>query len=205
MQYDAKYVSKTVKFKPSAPAQWGTDVHKAGEDFINAKIPLAERYNLLQPYLDILDKVEGVKQAEVEYGITKDLKPCSFFDKNAWLRGKLDVQILQNDKAMIWDWKTGTAKPNDFNELRCFSALTFLNNPEVEKTKNTYIWLKNDSPPTTEIIKRSQVDELLEPLVATIDQIEESMETGEFKPKPAGLCKNWCDVTMCKFHGRGRY
>ena len=103
---------------------------------------------------------------------------------------------------MILDWKTGKAKPNDFGELRCFSLLTFLNNRQIEKTKNIYFWLKNDSSPTSEIIGRERTDELLNDIVSTVDRIEESLETDVWPQKQSGLCKSWCDVVSCPKNGR---
>lgn len=199
-QYEAKYVLKNVVFKPTAATQWGTDIHKSAEDYINSGKPLTERYAVLKPYLNIIDSTEGTKRAEVEYAVTEDLKSCGFWDKNAKLRGKLDVEINQGNRIQILDWKSGKFK-NDFNELRCFSILTFLNNPEVEKTRNCYIWLKGDSKPTVEVIDRSQLSELLEPLQDTMNSIERDLESGVFRPKRSGLCGSWCDVP-CKHNGR---
>jgi len=200
-QWYHKYIEKTVVFKPTAATQWGTDIHAAAEHYINDAKPLTDRYEVLKPYLDLIDNTEGTKRAEVEYAVTKDLKPCGFWDKSAYLRGKLDVEINQGDRVQILDWKSGKFK-NDFNELRCFSVLTFLNNPEVEKTRNVYIWLKKDSKPTIEIIDRSQITALLEPLQETMSLIERDIESGLFRPKPSGLCKSYCDVLECKHNGR---
>lgn len=203
-QFEAKYVTKEVVFQPTAATQWGVEVHKAGEDAINDGKPLTPRYALLQPYLNTIINTEGVKRAEVEYAITKDLKPCDFWDKSAMLRGKLDIEINQGSRVQILDWKTGKAKPSDFNELRCFSVLTFLNNPEVEKTRNTYIWLKGDSKPTVEIQNRSNIISLLEPLQDTMDKIERALESDTFRPVRSGLCKSWCDVVDCKYNGKNK-
>lgn len=203
-QFEAKHVTKEVIFQPTAATQWGTEIHAAAEYAINDGKPLTPRYAVLQPYLDTINSVEGTKRAEVEYAITKDLKPCSFWSKDAKLRGKLDVEINQGNRIQIVDWKSGKAKPNDFNELRCFSVLTFLNNPEVEKTRNVYVWLKGDSKPTVEVQDRSNIASLLEPLQDTMDKIERALETDTFRPKPSGLCGAWCDVVNCQHNGRNK-
>lgn len=203
-QYQAKYVTKEVKFQQTPQALWGTETHAAAEHYVNESKPLPPRFEVLQPYLNIIMALPGTKRAEVEFGIKEDLSPCDFWAPDCLLRGKLDVLVDQEDKAIIADWKTGKAKPNDFEELRCFSVLTFLNKPEISKTKNTYIWLKKDSPPTTEIVQRSQINELLEPLQDTIAQIENSICYDEFKPRPSGLCQKYCDVISCRHNGRSK-
>ena len=203
-QWYEKYISKTVEFKPTAATQWGVDTHTAAEHCINDSKPLTERYALLKPYIDKILATPGTKRAEVEYAVTVDLKPCDFWNSSAWLRGKLDVEINQGDKVHILDWKTGRAKPTDFNELRCFSVLTFLNNPEVDKTRNSYIWLKLDSKPTVEFQDRSNLMSLIEPLQETIDLIERDVSSGVFRPKPSGLCGAWCDVVSCKHNGKNK-
>lgn len=203
-QYRAKNWTKEIKFAPTQHTIWGNECHTALEKRIGEKVPLADRFVHLETYAQTIEKLKGEVSCELELAITEDLKPCGYWDKNAWFRGKLDVLVDQGDKAIITDWKTGTAKPNDFNELRAFSMLTFANRPEVEKTKNVYIWLKKDSPPTSEIVARDKMQELVDDLGATIQQIEHSMETDTWKPRPSGLCGQWCDVVSCKHNGRHR-
>lgn len=201
-QWRAKYRDKEVVFKPTEHTIWGTEVHSEAENCIKENRQPTERYKFLAPYLHSIKALNGAASAEVELAVTEDLKPCGFWDKDAWLRGKLDVLVNQSDKAIIFDWKTGKAKPSDFGELRCFSLLTFLNYEEVEKTKNVYLWLKKDHPPTHEIIDRSQKGALLDALAVTVERIEESLASDEWPQKQSGLCKSWCDVISCPKNGR---
>lgn len=200
-QYRAKYITKEVKFTQSPQALWGVEVHECAEHYINDGKLLTPRFDVLRPYLTALDQIEGIKRAEVELAIKEDLTPCGFWDADAMLRGKIDVLVDQGDKAIILDWKTGRAKPQDRDELRCFSVLTFLNKPEIEKTKNTYIWLKKDAPPTIEYWTRDKVSELLEQLQETIQRIEHDTCYDSFKPRKNGLCQSYCDAP-CKFNAR---
>lgn len=200
VQWAARYFYKSVKFEQTIHTIWGNEVHSCAEAYIKEGKQPTPRFDLLKPYLNVIDKMEGDKGAEVELAVTKDLKPTGFWSDDAWLRGKIDFRCLQGDRAIQWDWKTGKKK-NDFEEMRCFSLMTFLNEPEVEKTKNVYVWLKDGDTPTSEILERKQIDELLDPLVSTIEQIEHSVCYEDFKPRPSGLCGGgWCPVTTCKFN-----
>lgn len=201
-QWRAKYRDKEVEFQATSATIWGNEVHKEAEMCIKENREPTERYKLLQPYLNTFKKLPGTMDAEVELAVTEDLKPCGFWDKDAWLRGKLDVLINQETKGIITDWKTGSAKPNDFGELRCFSLLTFLNFEEIEQTKNIYIWLKKDHEPTSEIVKRGQQQELLDNLAETIHKIEESLMWDRWYKKKSGLCGQWCDVISCEHNGK---
>jgi len=202
-QWKAKYFDKSVEFKPTEATIYGTELHAEAEQCIKENRNPVERFEVLQPYLDSIRKFKSkYVTAEQEFAITKDLTPTGFWDDNAWLRGKLDVLVHQEDKAQVLDWKSGKAKPKDFDELRCFSLLTFCNLPEIEKTKNTYIWLKKDHPPTSEIVERSRVQELASDLAETIDQIENSVMFDQWKMRVSGLCGKWCDVVSCPKNGR---
>ena len=201
-QFKAKYIDKIVEFKPTAATIYGTELHAEAEHCIKENRNPVERFAVLQPYLDSIRKFKSkYVTAEQEFAITKDLTPTGFWDDNAWLRGKLDVLVHQEDKAQVLDWKSGKARPTDFGELRCFSLLTFCNLPEIEKTKNTYIWLKQDHPPTSEIIERSRIQELASDLAETIDKIEDSLNSDTWLKKSSGLCAAYCDVP-CKFNKR---
>lgn len=204
-QWKAKYFSKEVEFKPTAATVWGTDVHAEAEQCIKENREPTKRYEVIKPYLDSIRKFDAKSvTAEQEFAITKDLKPTGFWSEDAWLRGKLDVFVHQETKGQILDWKTGKAKPSDFGELRCFSLLTFCNHAEIEKTRNTYIWLKGDSKPTQEIINRDRIPELVDDLAATIEKIEESVNFDKWPMKQSGLCASYCDVVSCPRNGRNK-
>lgn len=204
-QFRAKYFDKEVEFKPTAATTWGTELHSEAEHCIKDNREPTERFEVIKPYLASIRKFESkFVTAEQEFAITKELTPTGFWDDNAWLRGKLDVFVHQEDKAQILDWKSGKAKPKDFEELRCFSLLTFCNHMEIQKTKNTYIWLKQDSKPTTEIIERYRMPELADKLNNTIEQIENSACFDTWQQRQSGLCREYCDVVSCPKNGRNK-
>lgn len=105
--YEAQYVLKTVKFSGSEATRRGDRIHKELEDYVSGKVgtpPSAAPADGLHEVLRALYP-HGLVQVEQAVAVTKDLAPCGFWDKGAYLRGKIDVTLTLEDRVTLWDWK----------------------------------------------------------------------------------------------------
>ena len=87
----------------------------------------------MQPHVDKLLKTDGEKLFEYRMGLTKDLEPCKFFAKNVWWRGIADLVVINGDKALLIDYKTGkSAQYADTHQLQLLSLALFAHFDQLE-------------------------------------------------------------------------
>jgi hypothetical protein len=197
-QYEARYVTKEVRFEQGVEATWGDEVHKALEARVRDGTPLPSNVAMYDKWAAAVAARPGEKIVEGAYAITHDVTPCDFFADGVWLRAKIDVLILRDDVAEIIDYKTGKMK-NDVTQLRRYALLVMATYPEVARVRAGYAWLKNDVLSSPVMYSRSQVDDIVRLERGVYDRIEAAYMTGKFQPKPSGLCNGWCPVTNCEF------
>ena len=63
-----------------------------------------------------------------------------------------------------------------------------------------FLWLK-DKAVDKEHFKRSDIGAIWSRFLPRVERLEKAVKDGDFPPKPSGLCKKWCPVTTCEFHG----
>ena len=61
---------------------YGTEVHKAAEEYGRDGTPIPTKYDYIKPYVDTLLKSPGTQLFEYEMGLTKELTPCEFSSPN---------------------------------------------------------------------------------------------------------------------------
>lgn len=199
-QYEAKYITKDVKFESGPEAEWGTAVHEALEFNIREGKPLPGNMVQYQRYADAVRNRPGEKFLEGAFAVDADLKPTDFFADNVWWRSKIDVLIVKPDgiHAELLDFKTGKNKP-DTVQLMLYACLVFFHFPDIQEIKGGYIWLKDGvvTPPITYL--RTDLPTMWAMFVRKYQRLHEANEAGVFLPKPSGLCNGWCPVKRCEF------
>lgn len=211
-QYEAKYITKEVKFVQSQAAAWGDSVHIALENYLNTSGSQRLPANMAQ-YEEwgafILARAArrgGRVYAERKSAVKKDRTSTNYSDRSGWLGGKIDVSIVyeQERKAEVFDWKTGKVK-NEVTQLKMYNGFTLADFPNIDVVNSGYIWLehKQVSPPV--VTTRAELNDVWSVFQHKYDQLKDAYIRGVFPPKPNGLCRQWCDVTSCEFHGKGRY
>lgn len=192
----AQYITKEVKWSESPEAKYGNDVHKGGEDAVNLETYYSAEHTSLNKYLAMIKSIPGKKgklQAEIKLGVTRDWQPTGFFDDNVWGRGKLDVPIiLENDNAIILDWKTGKEREDPL-ELEVQAVLLKAAYPHLKDIKGAYIWLKSDKFGTVHDLS-GKLEETKGYILALMSKVER----GIFYAQPNALC-GWCDLTSCRY------
>ena len=146
--------------------------------------------------------MDGQKLCENKLGLTADLKPCGFFDKQVWWRGIADIIILQDDKAFTVDYKTGkSSKYADLKQLEVLSLAIFKHFPHVKKVKAGLMFLFAEDFVKADY-HADQQDELWSPWFSEVGLLEDSVNSGVWNAKPNFTCRGYCPVTSCA-HNQG--
>jgi hypothetical protein len=195
-------VAKDIKEPLGEAIIFGNEIHKIAEEYVGRGRPIPEKYNHIEPALKVLKDMPGEKLCENKLGLTADLKPCGFFDKDVWWRGVADLIILQGDTALTVDYKTGkSSKFAELKQLEIVSLAIFKHFPEVKKVKAGLMFLFADDFVKTAYLADSQ-DELWGSWVSDVGQLQASVESNMWNPKPNFTCRGWCPVTSCD-HNQG--
>jgi hypothetical protein len=196
-------VAKDIVEPESEAMLYGTLVHKAAEDYIKDGIGVPEKFAYIAPLLDVLKEIPGDKLCEYKMGLTVELEPCGFFDKKVWWRGIADIIILQGDRALTIDYKTGKkSQYADLKQLEVVSLAIFKHFPQVKKVKAGLMFLFADDFVKADYLPDNQ-EEAWTPWISEVGQLQSSVENNVWNAKPNFTCRGWCPVTSC-VHNQGK-
>jgi len=195
-------VVKDVKDEPGEAADYGTAVHEAAELFITQGAPIPEKFAFMRPIVEPLAKKQGTKYAEIKIGVTSDMKPCGFFDKDVWYRGIADLLIVNGSKAWLVDYKTGkNAKYADMKQLDLLAGAVFIHFPEVETINSALLYVVSQEMPK-KTHQRENLATYMGVFDTQLESLSDAMNNGVWNAKSSGLC-GWCPVESCE-HWRPR-
>ena len=191
-------VAKTYTVIPSEKMIYGTEVHKALEDYVKDGKELALNYIRFKGVADELICIPGDKYAEHEMALGKNKSPCAFDDPDRWVRGIVDLLIVDNDYAFIVDYKTGSNRYPDPKQLRLMSLMTFANFPQVNKIKAGLLFVMHNTF-ITEEYKREDIASSWNKFTVSLSRLDNSYETNTWIANSTPLCK-FCPVKACEFN-----
>lgn len=194
-------VNKDVKEPPSEQMRYGLEVHKAAEEYIRDGVDLQPGFEFMRDALDELKNLPGEKHCEVKLGLTKDLEPCGFFDKDVWWRGIADLLVINGDEARVLDYKTGKDKYADTKQLEILALAVMKKFPQVATVKGGLLFVVH-----TNFIKtkygREQEMELWNKWLVETNKLEQAYEKDVWNAKQNFTCKGWCPVLSCLHNGK---
>jgi len=185
---------------PYGPLAWGNKVHEEMAGSIKSGQPMEGETAEYNEWIDRVREGPGELFIEQKYAITKDFSPTAWASPHAWYRGIGDVVRVNDDVALGLDWKTGAVK-EDSVQLALLAQCLFSHFPDVKVVRTEFIWLAHDIN-TTEIFRREKMGDFWAEFMPRVDKYQKMVETNDFKPTPNGLCKRYCVVTSCPFHGK---
>jgi hypothetical protein len=184
---------------------YGKMVHEAAEKYIRDGKPIPEKFLFIAPVLDVLKEIPGRKLCEHKMGLTEDLEPCGFFDKNVWFRGVVDLLIIQDDLAHIVDYKTGkSAQYADTKQLELMALAVFKHFPLVERVKAGLAFLVSEDFVKANYTKHDAPEKWLTWIQQT-DKLTAAYDNDVWNAKPNFTCRKFCPVKDCEHNGRGHY
>jgi hypothetical protein len=198
-------VLKDIVEPPQAHLDYGTEVHKAAEEYVCKGVDIPEKYAFIKPHLDALKVLPGDKHCEYEMGLTKDFKPCKFKAPDVWFRGIADLLVINGDEAKIVDYKTGkSSQYADIKQLELLSLLVFKHFPNVKKVKAGLVFLVAKDLVKAEFTEDQQSSAWTKWL-PEIERLETALDTGVWNPKPNFTCRKFCAVADCEHNGKHSY
>jgi len=200
------YHEKILKEFPVAETEamrYGTEFHLAAEEYIRDGKPLPNKFSFAQNMLDSLNAKQGTKLCEKEMGLTENLEPCGFSDDAVWFRGIADLLIIDSPTSTAWviDYKTGkSSRYADKGQLELMALTVFAHYPEITKIRAGLLFVISK-----DLIKDKYTDfdkaKLWEKWLGKYNAMKTAAETNVWNPKPSGLCKRHCPVTVCVHNG----
>src|SRR5215472_2339557 len=145
-------------------------------DAFNARArgePLRFPYTHHEPIFTRLDSRRGDHFPEQNLAIKRDFTPCAWMARETWFRGKIDFLKLNGFFATIIE--------------RISTALAYVNH-EIWKTAT---------------FDRSDLTQIWAEIMPRVNAMERAKLFEKFPPTPSGLCKRFCPVTSCQYHGKG--
>lgn len=196
-QYQEIKVLKRFTKYPTEQMRYGTEVHKACEDYVGEGVPLAENYKRFQPVLDSLVAIPGTKYPEYRMALDKD-RQVSAYGKGYWVRGIVDLLIVDDDYAFLVDYKTGSNRYPDPKQLKLMALMTFAHFPKVNKVKAGLLFVMHESFMDEEYT-REQIPKLWSYFKNDLERLSLSYENDTWQANPTPLC-GWCPVRTCEFY-----
>jgi len=175
--------------------------HKAFEEFVRKGKSLPLGLVQHQEMLEKLTKLPGETYAEQKLALTSDFKPSGYFDKRVWFRTVVDFCNVQNNNAIVIDWKTGRPSA-DMTQLQLLSATIFHYLSNVKRVKAALLFVNHNGAERAEFV-RDDLPEIWNEILPRVKQLEKARRTEEYPPTPSGLCVKYCGVVSCPYHGRG--
>lgn len=201
-QYHEVKVLKRYPRQETEATLYGTQLHEQAELHIKDDRPLDASFAFLQPVLDALKKLPGRKLTELEMAVTADLLPCEFKAPNYWVRGIADLVILDDDNltAHCFDYKSGSNKYPDTDQLTLMSLLIFKCFPHIREVKSGLLFVLKDTV-TKHKVLREQEKQLWWRYRERVGRMGVAHATDVWNPTRSGLCRKHCPVTTCEFNG----
>jgi RecB family exonuclease len=189
LRYYRQRIVKDIVDEGGEASKFGERVHKMLEDRMRDRTPLPVEAAPYEPLCRSLERSAkwGELSVEKELVLTEALSPTGWWEPDAWLRSKLDILVLRDDRAIVLDWKTGKRKP-DFFQMGIFAAMVFKHYPDVSRVDTSLVWLRTYEM-DTETYLRSQSNALWADILGRIRRIYQSAEHDNWPAKPSGLCR----------------
>lgn len=193
---------KTFTEGPSPEKDFGSALHKSLELACSSLTPLPPGMTVYQDVVDKVRSLPGDKLYEQRMGINRSFEPTGFFADDVWLRVISDVLVLSEDglRAAVIDYKSGKIK-SDMAQLLLNAAVVFATYPTVQAVDVAYWWVCKGRKLTRATYYRVDLPEIWNKFLPRVKVYEQAVLAGEFPANPSGICKRWCPVTSCQFHG----
>lgn len=160
--------------------------------------PLPKNYEVYRKQLDPLRDMEGTKYPEYQMAVTEDRAPCDFKSPDYWVRGIVDLLVVDGEYGFIVDYKTGSNKYPDPKQLQLMSLLTFAHFPQVQHVKAGLLFVAHEHFVMSEYT-RDNLDNLWNDFIPDLERLRLSYTNNHWQPNPTPLC-GWCPVSSCEFN-----
>lgn len=202
-QYHETKILKLYPREETEATVYGTRLHSAAEEFILHGTPLTPEFKFLQPTLDMLAAMPGKKYPELEMAIREDRSVCDFKAPDYWVRGIADLVIVdeENYTARVFDYKSGSDKYPDTDQLMLMSLLIFEHFPNVKQVSGGLLFVLRDTVRKYRVNKDMQAT-LWWKWRERVAKLDASLHHNVWNAKSSGLCRKHCPCIGCEYNGR---
>lgn len=194
-------VAKDIPDPPGEAAMWGQAVHKHLEERAKSSKPLPDHLKHCEPIVAKILSHDGKRLVEEQIALTRDLRPTTWFGKDVWCRGVVDIGIVNDKNAVILDWKTGKRKP-DNDQMKLFAAFAFKQYAWIEKVTTAFVWLQENKTDKEVFVREEHEAGIWQEVMPRVIRMENAYAKDSWPAKPSGLCKKYCPVRSCEFYGK---
>lgn len=189
-------VAKDAKDEDSSFSKEGKQIHEAAFHRVIHGTPLPLPLRHLEKVLGPYALLPGEKHGELQFALDKQLTPVAWFDKAAWVRAIIDFLVINGDRALLIDWKTG--KPKDgFDQLKLSAAVLSRQMPELKKFTCAYVWVNHSHvKPYSFTMEKKHMAAVWSDNYEEVKEIMEALKTTTFPASEGPLCQ-WCPVRQC--------
>lgn len=197
-------VTKEVSEGQSDAMLWGNKVHKALELRIKDRKPLSPEMIAYEPLALSVERsgAGGLIETEQKMALDVNYNVTGYFAPDCWVRVITDATVIKGKKAAVLDWKTGKPTPAS-KQLDLCAAATFAAHPYLETIATSFVWLQHGTT-TNATFTRDDVPTIWQEFAPRVTRMEHALQSGNFPPKPSGLCREWCPVPkrLCEHSGK---
>lgn len=201
-------IRKSVPFKGSKEMDFGNDVHKALELYVEEGKPLRKEHSHFQFMGDRVLRLARATGAdplcELQVGVKKDGSPSSFFGQEVYGRGKLDVLLLSTSglNAVGVDYKTGKHNRWSVEDARQqgirMAHFVFAKFPKLEKCSMLFMFpdeFKGRREQTWHYV-RDNIEFQMEKTEELLHDLAGYLKEDKWPRRTGPLCA-YCPVTKC--------
>lgn len=133
-------------------------------------------------------------KCEIDFGLTRKLEPCDYYNKEALFRGSVD-RMLYNEsqnKMILLDYKSGNIpdeKYMSYKQLSWYALYFFIKYPKLENIQISYVYVEHNEKERSLTFSRNNINELKIDLLKNITNIE---VTNDFSTNTSSLCE-YCE------------
>lgn len=199
-RYHEIKVLKNYPITDTEQMRYGKELHKAAELYIKENVPFPEHFAFMQPILSALLTKPGRRFAEHEMALTENLTPCGFKADEVWVRGIVDLLIVDDDNLTAWvvDYKTGNNKYPDVGQLELMSLLVFANFPHIRQVNSALLFVVKESMNKFKM-NVDEVPAAWQKYRERVAKLTACHANNVWNPNQTPLC-GWCPVRSCEFN-----
>ncbi len=200
-RYFAYNVARDVSEPESDAIKQGHAVHAAFSARVTEGTSLPLGMGMHESMLAKLADAPGEIHTERKLGLSSSFAPTSFNGKGIWFRIVLDyVNIRPDGNATVIDYKTG--RPDtDMTQLELSAATLFAHDRKIQRVKTALVFTAHEQIEQAEFV-RAQTTEIWSGILPRVNKVVQARQKQDYPPKPGGLCRRYCAVASCPFHGK---
>jgi hypothetical protein len=198
LYFKEKYVTKSIKEKPSPQMERGDKIHKGIAAWLKGEAEGCPREAFQNPRAEqILLELRQMPPAQLiveqQWGFNANWKATGWFGGDTWWRAILDVGLVYPDMtAEACDWKTGKRYASNEEQTESFALSVMCRFPPVTHVTTRLIYLDEKGKDIEDIAEYPATHR--QRLIDKWTRKVEPMFTDKvFAPRPNEKCK-WCPL-----------